>query len=41
MNQQGGNRSSVAAGEIRDMFTEYFNTTGAVPWQYSAVERGN
>jgi len=41
VNQQGGNRSSVAAGEIRDMFTEYFNTTGAVPWQYSAVERGN
>ncbi|XP_011858851.1 PREDICTED: uncharacterized protein LOC105556374 [Vollenhovia emeryi] len=39
--QQGGNHSSVAAGEIRDMFSTYFNTTGAVSWQYTAVERGN
>ncbi|XP_039304171.1 protein ANTAGONIST OF LIKE HETEROCHROMATIN PROTEIN 1-like [Solenopsis invicta] len=41
VNQQRGNRSSVVAREIRNMFTEYFNTTGAVPWQYSAIEKGN
>lgn len=41
VNQQGGNRSSVAAQEIRNMFTTYFNTSGAIPWQYTAVERGN
>jgi len=39
--QQGGNRSSIEAGEVRDMFAQYFNTTGAVPWQYAAVEKGN
>lgn len=41
MSQQSGNRSSITAGEIRDMFAAYFNTIGAVPWQYVTVERGN
>jgi len=39
--QQDGNRPSIEAGEVRDMFAQYFNTTGAVPWQYAAVEKGN
>jgi len=39
MGQQGGNRSSIEAGELRDIFAQYFNTTGAVPWQYAAVLR--
>lgn len=39
--QQGGNRTSITAGKIRDMFSQYFNTTGAVPWQYDAIEKGN
>lgn len=42
MDQQGGNRPIAnIAGEIKDMFTTYFNTIGFVPWQYAAVERGN
>lgn len=39
--QQGGNRSSITAGEIRDTFTTYFNTIDSVPWQYAAIEWGN
>lgn len=39
--QQDENHSSVTAGEIRDMFTTYFNTIGTVPWQYIARERRN
>lgn len=39
--QQSGNHLSISAGEIRDMFTLYFNTAGTVPWQYVAVESGN
>lgn len=39
--QQGGNRSSISAGEVRDMFATYFNTIGIVPWQYDIEKRGN
>ncbi|XP_046622671.1 protein ALP1-like [Neodiprion virginianus] len=35
------NRSSNEVLEIRDKFCEYFNTTGIVPFQYTAIERGN
>lgn len=41
LEQQTGNRSCNNALEIRDKFSEYFNTAGAVPFQYTAVEMGN
>ncbi|XP_018398079.1 PREDICTED: uncharacterized protein LOC108776068 [Cyphomyrmex costatus] len=41
VSQQGGNHSSIAAIEIRERFTTYFNTIGTVPWQNAAIERGN
>lgn len=40
VSQQGGNRSTSRASEIRDQFSEYFNTVGVVPWQDSSVEQG-
>lgn len=41
LEQQTGNRSWNNALEIRDKFCEYFNTAGAVPFQYTAIEMGN
>ena len=35
--QQGGNRSTLEAKEIRDELCEYFNTDGQVPWQWNAI----
>ena len=35
--QQGGNRSTLEAREIRDELCEYFNTDGQVPWQWNAI----
>lgn len=39
--QRSVNRSSDEALEIRNKYCEYFNTAGAVPFQYTAIERGN
>ena len=33
--QQGGNRNHAEARDIRDEFCDYFNTNGAVDWQWS------
>lgn len=38
---QGGNRSTNTAYNIRDEFLKYFNGPGEVPWQQIAVEKGN
>lgn len=38
---QGGNRSTNTAYNIRDAFLKYFNGPGKVPWQQIAVEKGN
>jgi hypothetical protein len=37
--QQGGNRSTLEANEIRDELCEYFNTDGQVPvpWRWNAI----
>lgn len=35
---QGGNRHSNAALQLRNMWSAYFNTVGAVPWQRKMVE---
>ena len=35
--QQGSNRSTVEAREVREELCDYFNTNGQVPWQWSAV----
>jgi len=35
--QQGGNRSTLEAREIRDKLCDYFNTNGEVPWQWDAI----
>ncbi|XP_066589547.1 uncharacterized protein [Prorops nasuta] len=41
LGRQGGNHSSGEARDVRDKFTTYFNTIGAVPWQYNAITNGN
>lgn len=35
--QQGGNKSTTEAREIRDELCDFFNTNGQVPWQWNAV----
>ena len=35
--QQSGNRYSQTAKDVREQFSEYFNTTGQVPWQDNAI----
>lgn len=39
--QQGGNRTSCTAREVREKFRTYFNTIGYVPWQWEAIKRFN
>lgn len=39
--RQGGNNSTGNVKAIRDHFMNYFNTTGSVPWQNEAVQKGN
>lgn len=34
---QGGNRHTNAALQLRDEWCEYFNTVGAVPWQQNMI----
>ncbi|XP_066590972.1 uncharacterized protein [Prorops nasuta] len=41
LGRQGGNHSSGEARDVRDKFIIYFNTIGAVPWQYNAITNGN
>jgi hypothetical protein len=33
LSQQGSNRSTVEAREIREEICDYVNTNGQVPWQ--------
>ena len=35
--QQGGNRSTLEAREIRDKLCDYFNTNGEVSWEWDAI----
>lgn len=39
--RQRGNNPTRNAKAIRDHFINYFNTTGSVPWQNEAVQKGN
>jgi len=39
--RQRGNNSTRNAKTIRDHFMNYFNSTGSVPWQNEAVQKGN
>ncbi|XP_046408436.1 putative nuclease HARBI1 [Ischnura elegans] len=36
-----GNRSSNESQGIRDLFRDYFNGNGSVPWQWDAIEKFN
>ena len=38
-NQQGSNNYTRQAKEVRDHFKEYFNNSGAVPWQQEMITR--
>jgi hypothetical protein len=36
----GGNRSSLNALNIRNLFAKYFSTVGSVPWQHDVAING-
>ncbi|KAF2900512.1 hypothetical protein ILUMI_05673 [Ignelater luminosus] len=41
LGQQGSNNSSLETRLIRDEFKNFFNTSGAVPWQQQAIRNNN
>lgn len=41
LTKQGGNRSKNSVIEIRNMLCHYFNTVGAVPWQWECIRKFN
>lgn len=41
MTRQGSNRSSRSAIDTRDTLCQYFNTVGAVPWQWECIQKFN